>query len=90
MKDFDFRKAAKRFQIGEAFIKEPSMRSYIQNLEETLNSLDLKSQTDRRRIEVALEAARGIKRHVRRLEEDNKRLEEQLTVLLEEDNNKEG
>lgn len=56
----------------------PSLSSYIQSLEETLDSLRPSSQSDLRRLEVAKENLRNIRRFCRRLENRNKELEEQL------------
>jgi len=56
--------------------KEPSLKAYIQSLEETVSAFKASSDSGRRRIEIVHEQIRGIKRHVRRLQEKIKVLEE--------------
>ena len=72
----------REFLLGEGH-NPPSVRSYIQSLTETLKAIKPKSQTERRRIEIALEHVREIKRHTRKLEERVSILEEKLQVLEE-------
>ena len=72
----------RRFLFGEGH-NPPSVRSYIQSLTEILRTLSPKTQTERRRIEIALEHVREIKRHTRKLEERVVMLEEKLQVLEE-------
>lgn len=82
MKKFDVRKATRRL-LSENKQGEPSMFSYIQAIQENLNNLVPRSQTDGRRLEMALEALRGIRRGYRKLKEENRRLQEQNTMLEE-------
>lgn len=79
----DLNKLTRKFIMSEGTYREPSLRSYLQALEETLTKLSPRSQTDSRRLEVMKEQVRGIKRHFRRLEEENKKLQEQISVLEE-------
>jgi len=62
---------------------EKSILSYLQALRETLESLNPKSQTDYRRIEIAKEHVREARRQARRLQEKVYLLEEQVKVLEE-------
>lgn len=80
----DFDNMTRRFLMGESKGKEPGMMSHLQALEETLALLRPQRQSDHRRIEMAIENLRGIKRHYRRLEQENKSLQEKLSVLEEE------
>ena len=68
--------------LGEA--KEPSLKSYIQSVNETLYNLKLSSKSDQRRVELAQKHMREVKKHVRRLEEHVEVLEEQVQMLEEE------
>ena len=78
----NFDDMTRKFVIGEGH-NPPSMRSYVQSLSEILKNLNPKSQTEKRRIEIALEHVREIKRHTRKLEERVLMLEEKLQVLEE-------
>jgi hypothetical protein len=84
MADFDFYKATKRFILGEARQREPSMQGYLQSLEETLKNIGARSQTDSRRLEIAFEAIKGVKRHYRRLKQENVTLKEERDSLQEQ------
>ncbi len=62
----------------------------MQALEETLSKMDAKSITEKRRLEMAREQLKGVRRHSKRLEErlalkeaENKELFEKLTLLEE-------
>tara|TARA_R110000824_G_scaffold3614_5_gene17100 strand:+ start:5973 stop:6224 length:252 start_codon:yes stop_codon:yes gene_type:complete len=79
----DWGSMTRRFLLGEGH-SPPSVRSYIQSLTETLKALSPKTQTEKRRIEIALEHVREIKRHARKLEERVMMLEEKLQVLEED------
>lgn len=93
---FDLHKAIRKFTLGEGITKEPSMMSYLQTLEEVVSNVSPRNQADARRLEMALEAIRGTRRHYKRLKEENAKLmeqnsslEEQLKVLEENKNNEE-
>ena len=79
---FDLGSMTRKFLLGEGH-NPPSLRSYIQSLSETLKALKPHTQTERRRVEMALEHVREIKRHARKLEEKVLMLEEKLKVLEE-------
>lgn len=79
----NFDSMTRKFLLGEG-CNSPSVRSYIQSLNEILRSLSPKSQTEKRRVEIALEHVREIKRHARKLEERVLMLEEKLQVLEED------
>ncbi len=71
----------RNFLLGEN--KVPSVHSYIQALGETLAKFSPKTQSDYRRVEIAKNQLKEIKRHTRKLEESVQRLEEQVKVLEE-------
>jgi chromosome segregation ATPase len=75
----------KSFLINEG--NQPSVHSYIQSIEEALSTLNPKTKSDARRIEVARKHLREVRRQTRRLEESVSNLEEKLK-LLEESNEK--
>ena len=64
----------RKFLLGEG--RAAGLSSYIQNLSEILGQMRPRSRTDQRRMEIARENLREIKRHVRKLEEKINLLEE--------------
>lgn len=85
------------FLLNEGGSKEPSLKSYIQALEENLLKFEARTNTEARRLEIATEQIRGIKRHSRKLEEklfllesENNKLQEQLKILQEARENLDG
>ena len=74
-------KNLKNYGLGEQ--KEPSLRSYLQSISETLSKLRTSSKSDQRRVEIAQQHVREAKKHVRRLEERVAMLEEQVQMLEE-------
>ena len=65
---------------------QPSLFSYIQAVEESLRSLQPKTVSDVRRIEIARENLTNVRRHAKRLndqliflQEENKQLQEEKT-----------
>jgi len=79
----DWDSMTRKFLIGEGH-SPPGVRSYIQSLSEILKAINPKTQTEKRRVEIALEHVREIKRHTRKLEERVLMLEEKLQVLEED------
>ena len=71
----DLRRMTREFLFGES--KAPSVASYIQSISEVLHSITPRTRTDERRIEVARANIKEVRRHMRRL------LEEQVQVLEE-------
>lgn len=78
----DFDRITRKFLMGE--VRKAGIASYIQNLAEILGQMRPRSQTDSRRMEIARENLREIKRHVRQLEEKVMLLEEHIGLLEEE------
>ena len=79
----DWNSMTRKFLLGERN-SPPSLRSYIQSLNELLKNLNPHTLTEKRRVEIALEHLSGIKRHTRKLEEKVLMLEEKLKVLEED------
>ena len=77
----DYGKITRRFLIGEAF-KKPDAFSYIQSLEEILNNITT-NVGGKRRLQVAKEHLRNIRRSFRTLNNKVTTLEEQIKVLEE-------
>jgi len=72
----------RRFLMGESK-SSPSIHTYLQSLREVLGGIRPRSATDARRIEMAQEHLREVRRHTRKLEEKVSLLEEQVKVLEE-------
>ena len=68
--------------MGEVF-DPPTVKSYIQSLEETLNSLKPKTIKERNKIQIAKQHLKEVRRQVRRMEERLTILEEQVSILEE-------
>lgn len=62
---------------------KPSLSSYIQSITEILHSIRPSTKSDHRRLEVAQQHIREVKRSVKKLEERLNVLEEQLKILEE-------
>ena len=77
----DFRRMTREFLLGES--KAPSLASYIQSISEVLNAVTPRSRTDERRIEMAKNSLKEVRRHARRLQERVTILEEQVQILEE-------
>ena len=85
---FKFDRLKSQFVLDEG--KEaPSLASYIQSLKEIVYSLSPRSKTEARRIEIAKSHLREIRLYAKRLEEENKNLQEKLSLLEEDKDNKE-
>lgn len=83
----DFDDLTKKFLLGEGKASEPSVLSRIQSVEETLHNILPRSQSDSRRLEMAKENVRNIRKHFKRLQKENERLQEQIAVLEETNKN---
>ncbi len=78
----DLHRMTRRFIMGEVF-DPPTVKSYIQSLEETLNSLKPKTIKERNKIQIAKQHLKEVRRQVRRMEERLTILEEQVSILEE-------
>jgi len=77
----NYNKIARRFLLGEA-LEELDTFSYIQSLQEALNNITT-NVSGQRRLKVAKEHLRNIRREVRKLNKKVVMLEEQVRVLEE-------
>lgn len=77
----DYRRITRRFLMKESF-EAPDAFSYIQTLQEILNNITT-NVSGHRRLKVAKEQLRNIRREVRRLNKKVVMLEEQVKVLEE-------
>jgi chromosome segregation ATPase len=84
----------REFLFNEGEKRQPSLKSYIQALEENLLKFESRTNTEARRLEIAAEQIRGIKRSARKLEEklfllenENVKLQEELNLLQEKKEN---
>ena len=77
----DFRRLTRDFLLGES--RAPSLASYIQSISEVLDAVSPRTRTDERRIAMAKQSLREVRRQSRRLQERVNVLEEQVKVLEE-------
>ena len=77
----NYSKITRRFLLGDA-LQELDTFSYIQSLEEALNNITT-NISGQRRLKVAKEHLRNIRREVRKLNKKVVMLEEQVKVLEE-------
>ena len=76
-------KLTKDFILGEGRASSPTIFTYIQSLSETLANVSARTQTEARRIAIAREHLREIRKGARKLYEQVQVLEEKLNVLEE-------
>jgi len=67
--------------LGES--RKPGLVSYLQSIAEVLDAVTPRTRTDERRIEMARESLREVRRHTRKLQERVALLEEQVNILEE-------
>ena len=80
----DYQKIAKKIKsLNLNEDSRPSIGSYIQSITEILHNIRPSSKSDLRRIEVAQQHMREVRKSVRRLEERLNVLEEQIKILEE-------
>lgn len=80
----------REFLLNEGEKRSAPLKAWIQALEENLLKVEVRSQTDARRLEIMKEQIKEIKRNSRRLEErlailqeENGNLQEQVKILQE-------
>ena len=78
--NFDFDKMTRKFLLGED-ARDANIFVYLQALNETLKTMNPKTSTGLRRLEIAKEHLREVKRHARRMSQRVMTLEEQVKVL---------
>ena len=77
----DFRRLTRQFLLVES--RAPSLATYIQSVSEVLEAITPRTRTDERRIEMARQSLKEVRRHSRRLQERVNVLEEQVKILEE-------
>jgi len=77
----DFRRLTRDFLLGES--RAPSLASYIQSISEVLDAVSPRTRTGERRIDMAKQSWREVRRQSRRLQERVNVLEEQVKILEE-------
>ena len=85
MSKLDFNAMTRNFlyKLKEGKMEEVGVREYIQALAETLGSFKPRTLTEHRRLAVAKQQLKEIKRHSRKLQERVMSLEERINVLEE-------
>ena len=83
----DFYRMTRKFLLGEEKAKS-SIFTYIQGLQETLTNFTPRSKTDSRRVCMAREQLREIKRYARKLQNEVELLQEKLNILEEQVGNR--
>ena len=85
MSKLDFNAMTRNFlyKLKEGKMEEVGVREYIQALAETLGSFKPRTLTEQRRLAVAKQQLKEIKRHSRKLQERVMNLEERINVLEE-------
>lgn len=90
MKNSKLNDITRKFLLNEGDLSAPTLKSRLMALEELLSKISGKSLTEFRRLEIIREQVKEIKRNVRKIEErnfileqENKQLQERLTLLEE-------
>jgi hypothetical protein len=83
MKKINFYQMQNNFIINEGKPPDPDINAYVQSLEEIINSIVPRSHMDMRRLSLARENIKNIRRHGKRLQQENSTLKEKLRVLEE-------
>ena len=81
--DFDAMTRTFLHNLKEGKSEDIGIREYIQALSETLSSFSPRTLTEQRRLSVAKQQLKEIRRHSRRLQERVTKLEEQINILEE-------
>ena len=64
-------------------LDEKTIFTYIQGLEEIISNLNPRTITEKRRMSLAKQHVREVKRYARRLQNENQVLQEKLNILEE-------
>jgi len=78
----DLNRITKRFLLQETPLPV-GIYTYIQALSETLKQFKAKTQTDNRRIQIAQQQLKEVRKHARKLDEKVQMLQEQIKILEE-------
>ncbi len=68
-------------------LDEKTIFTYIQGLEEVISILNPRTMTEKRRVSLAKQHLREVKRHARRMVNENTVLQEKLNILVESKDN---
>ncbi len=81
----DFDKITREFLMGKSLEegRKADVWDYLQSIAETLKTVSPRTKAGERKLQLALEHMRAIRRHTRKLEERVKVLEEHVKVLEE-------
>lgn len=81
----DFDKITREFLMGKTLNegRQADVWDYLQSIAETLQTVNPRTKAGERKVQLALEHMRSLRRHTRRLEERVKVLEEHVKVLEE-------
>jgi DNA-binding transcriptional MerR regulator len=79
---FKYIRSTKQFVLQESKDR-PGVAGYLQSIKEALNGLKPRTITESRRLAMAKEHLKEVRRQVRRLEEQNTKLQEQVKLLEE-------
>lgn len=76
-------KMTRDFILGEGY-SPPDVFSYIQSIDEILDNLNVSSLRNERKVKIAKNHIREIRRNIKKIVEENKMLQEKLSILEEE------
>ncbi len=79
----DFYKMTKEFLLHEGRIPDATILTYVQALSETIDNMNPRSQAEGRRLVMAKQQLREIKKMARKMQEQITVLEERVNVLEE-------
>ena len=81
----DFDKITREFITGKTLneSRQANALDYLQSIAETLQAINPRTKSGERKVQLALEHMRALRRHTRKLEEKVKVLEEHVKVLEE-------
>ena len=79
----DLNRMTRDFIVKEGKFDPPTIKSYIQSLEEALSSFKPRTIKEKNKLDIALQHIKEIKRQARRMEAKIQVLEEELKVLVE-------
>tara|TARA_Y100000034_G_scaffold87424_1_gene104851 strand:+ start:629 stop:892 length:264 start_codon:yes stop_codon:yes gene_type:complete len=72
----------KNFLLNEA-VEDRTIFTYIQGLQEFVNNFKPRTMTEKRRLSLASQQLKEIKRHARRMQNEVQMLQEKLNILEE-------
>jgi small-conductance mechanosensitive channel len=79
----DYYKLTKEFLVNEGQISDASILTYVQALSETIANMRPRSQAESRRLVMAKQQLKEIKKFAKRMQEQISVLEERVNVLEE-------